>query len=40
MSNIKTELKALWQLTKFFGSVFGLMALTWVSIVVAWAVFE
>lgn len=30
---LKTELKALWQITKFFGSVFGLIAFAWVVIV-------
>jgi hypothetical protein len=40
MSNFKTEIRALWLLLKFFGSVVGLMALTWIFLVVAWAVFE
>ena len=40
MSNFKSELKALGRFVGFFAQVFGLMALTWVSIVVAWAVFE
>jgi hypothetical protein len=39
MSTLKTELKALWQILKFFGSVFGLMAFTWLTIVSLWAVF-
>lgn len=39
MSNLKTELKALWQITKFFGSIFGLIAFSWVVIVASWAVF-
>lgn len=39
MSNLKTELKALWQITKFFGSIFGLMTFSWVAIVGLWAIF-
>jgi hypothetical protein len=40
MSNFKTELKALGRIVGFFAQVFGLMALTWIFLVVAWAVFE
>lgn len=36
---MKSELKALWQITKFFGSVFGLLAFAWLVIVGLWAVF-
>lgn len=40
MNNLKTELRALGKIVIFFAQVFGLMALTWIFIVVAWAVFE
>lgn len=36
---MKSELKALWQIIKFFGSIFGLIAFGWVAIVGLWAVF-
>ena len=36
---MRTELKALWQILKFFGSVFGLIAFGWVAIVSSWAIF-
>jgi hypothetical protein len=39
MSHVKTEMKALWQLVKFFGSVFGLMALTWITAISMWSIF-
>lgn len=39
MSNLKTELKALWKITKFMSSVLLGLAFGWVVIVSLWAVF-
>lgn len=39
MSNLKTELKELWKITKFFGQVFALIGFGWFVIVGSWAVF-
>jgi hypothetical protein len=39
MSNLKTELKALFKIVRFFAQVFGLMALTWITAVSLWAIF-
>lgn len=36
---MRTELKALLRITKFFAEVVGLLALGWIVIVASWAVF-
>lgn len=39
MSNLKTELKALWAIIKFFGSVALAIVAGWFAIVSLWAIF-
>lgn len=39
MSNIKTELKALWAIVKFFGGVVLSLVAGWFVIVSLWAIF-
>lgn len=38
MSNLKTELKALWRITKFFSELLLIIGLAWALIVMAWGV--
>jgi hypothetical protein len=39
MSNVITELKALWKIIKLFASVFAGIAFGWFCIVGLWAIF-